>query len=198
MDRSDSSFLSAADHKEHIAVLGPVILYLQLFALVVLLGAVASQLWAQDKQSTPAAAAEGKLDAFAPLIGRDWTAPLPNGKLTDTQRFEWMYGKKFVRNIHFVKTTKGEVVYEGETVYAWDARSGRIVWWYWNASGGYVEGTASIGTDGAITTEGQNHGDASQLDRTRSIIRITADGWTFTPSYEKDGVWKSEPSRTYR
>ena len=154
-------------------------------------------LWAQDKQSTPAAA-PGKLDGFAPLIGRDWTAPLPNGNLTDTQRFEWMYGKKFVRNTHLVKTTKGEVVYEGETVYAWDARSGRIVWWYWNASGSYLEGTASIGADGAITTEGQNHGDASQLDRTRSTIRITADGWTFTPSYEKDRVWNSQPSRTYR
>lgn len=154
-------------------------------------------LWAQGKQSTPAAA-PGRLDAFAPLVGRDWTAPLPNGNLTDTERFEWMYGKKFVRNTHFVKTTKGEVVYEGETVYAWDARSGRIVWWYWNASGGYLEGSASIGADGAITTEGQNHGDASQLDRTRSTIRITADGWTFTPSYEKDRVWNSEPSRTYR
>jgi hypothetical protein len=75
-------------------------------------------LWTQGKQSTPAADPD-KLDSLAPLIGRDWTAPLPNGNLTDTQRFEWMYGKKFVRNTHFVKTTKGEVVYEGETVYAW-------------------------------------------------------------------------------
>jgi hypothetical protein len=59
-------------------------------------------------------------------------------------------------------------------------------------------GTITVNTDGAITTEGRNHGDASQLDRTRSTIRITADAWTFTPSYEKDGVWKSEPMRTYR
>jgi hypothetical protein len=77
-------------------------------------------------------------------------------------------------------------------------RSGRIVWWYWNASGGYLEGTASIGADGAINTEGQNRGDANQLDRTRSTIRIIADGWTFTPSYEKDRVWHCEPVRTYR
>ena len=153
---------------------------------------------AQDKPGTPAGTAPGKLDAFAPLIGRDWTAPLPKGNLTDTQRFEWMYGKKFIRNTHAVKTAKGEVVYEGETVYAWDARSGRIVWWYWNASGGYLEGTASIGADGTISTEGQNHGDANQLDRTRSTIRITADAWTFAPSYEKDRVWNSEPTRTYR
>ena len=152
---------------------------------------------AQDKPATPVGTVPGKLDAFASLIGRDWTAPLPNGNLTNTQRFEWRYGTKFVRNTHEVNTAKGEVVYDGETIYARDARSGRIVWWYWTASGGYLEGTATISADGAITTEGQNHGDASQLDRTRSTIRITADGWTFTPSYEKDDVWKSEPMRTY-
>lgn len=152
---------------------------------------------AQDKPATPAGA-DGKLDAFAPLIGRDWVSPLPNGNLTDTQRFEWMYGRKFVRNTHAVKTAKGEVVYEGETVYAWDARSSRIVWWYWNVSGGFLEGTASIGADGAILTEGQNHGGGGQLDRTRSTIRVAADSWTFAPGYEKDGVWHSDPVRTYR
>ena len=98
---------------------------------VVLLCAALS---AQDKPAASAGTAPGRLDAFAPLIGRDWTAPLPKGNLTDTQRFEWVYGKKFIRNTHAVKTANGEVVYEGETVYAWDSRSGRIVWWYWNAS----------------------------------------------------------------
>jgi hypothetical protein len=150
------------------------------------------------KPATSAGTAAGKLNAFAPLIGRDWTAPLPNGNLTDTQRFAWMYGKNFIRNPHAVKNAKGEVVYEGETVYAWDARNGRIVWWYWNASGGYLEGTASIGADGTILTEGDNHGGANQLDRTRSTMRITADAWTFAPSYEQDRVWNSEPMRTYR
>jgi hypothetical protein len=139
-------------------------------------------LWAQDKPATPAGTAPGKLDAFAPLVGHDWTAPLPKGNLTDTQRFEGMYGKKFIRNTHEVKTATGEVVYEGETIYAWDARSDRIVWWYWNASGGYLEGTASIGADGTISTEGENHGDRKQLDRTRSTIHITGDAWTFSPS----------------
>ena len=172
---------------------------IQRFCILVLICATA---WAQDKPVAPVAAVKGKLDAFAPLIGRDWTAPLPNGGLTDTQRFEWVYGKKFIRNTHWVKTAKGEVVYEGETVYGWDARSGRIVWWYWNASGGYLEGTATIGADGVITIEGENHGDSKQLDRIRSTIRIThatsADTWTFSPSSEKDHVWTVDPARTYR
>jgi hypothetical protein len=155
-------------------------------------------LTAQEKPATPAPRAPGKLDVFAPLIGRDWTAPLPNGILTDTQRFEWKYGGNFVRNTHEVKTAKGEVVCEGETVYAWDARAGRIVWWYWNVSGGYMEGTASIGADGTITIEGQNHGDGRQLDHIRSTIRIAGDTWSFTPSSEKDGVWTREPTRINR
>lgn len=153
-----------------------------------------------NKPAAPAgnAAAPGKLDAFAPLIGRDWTAPLPTGNVTDTQRFEWIYGTKFIRNTHAIKTANGQVVYEGETVYAWDARANKIVWWYWNASGGFVEGTASIAADGTITTEGQNHGGANQLDRTRSTMRITPDGWTFTASSQKDGAWDNGPTRTYR
>ncbi len=163
------------------------------YGFVVLCGA----LLAQGQAATTPVTAPGKLDAFAPLIGRDWTAPLPNGVLTDTQRFEWMFGKKFVRNTHEVKTAKGEVVYEGETIYAWDARAGGIVWWYWNASGGYVEGTATIGADGAISIEGQNHGGGDQLDRIRSTIRVNGDTWSFAPSYEKDGAWKSDPVRTY-
>ena len=150
------------------------------------------------KPAAAANAAPGHLDALKPLIGRDWSAPLRGGQVTDTQRFEWMYGNRFIRNTHWVKTPNGDVVYEGETVYAWDNRAGRIVWWYWNATGGYVEGTASIGTDGAITTEGQNHGDASQLDRTRSTMRITGNAWTFVASSEKDGVWENGPERTYR
>ena len=158
---------------------------------------LAIALGAQDPPAAPAAK-PGKLDAFAPLIGRDWTATLPNGVLTDTQRFEWVYGKKFIRNTHAVKTAKGDVVYEGETIYGWDARAGRIVWWYWNASGGYVEGTATVEADGTIRTEGENHGDTKQLDRTRSTLRIGKDHWIFTPAYEKDKVWHNEPSRTYR
>jgi uncharacterized protein YndB with AHSA1/START domain len=150
------------------------------------------------KAAASAGAVPGKLDAFAKFVGHEWISPLPTASLTDTQRFEWMYGRQFIRNTHEVKTASGQVVYEGETIYAWDARAGRIVWWYWNASGGYLEGTASVGADGAITTEGQNHGGANQLDHTRSTMRITADGWTFAPSSEKGGVWTSDPVRTYR
>lgn len=94
---------------------------------------------ARDKPANPADTFPGKLDAFAPIIGGYWTEPPPKGNFTGTQRFEWTHGRNFPE-YHEVKTARGAVLYEGEPIYAWDARWCRIVWWYWNVSGGYVEG----------------------------------------------------------
>jgi hypothetical protein len=88
-------------------------------------------------------------------------------------------------------------VYEGETIYAWDQRAGRIVWWYWNSTGGYVTGTVTV-SGGAMLAEGENHGAADQLDRVRSVMRIGSDEWTSVGSQERDGKWIQQSPRTYR
>ena len=145
-----------------------------------------------------AAPARRPLDVFTPLVGHDWIAEFNNGQLTDSSRFEFVYDAQFVRNTHVVRTLEGQQVYEGETLYAWDARAQRIVWWYWNASGGYVEGTVTVVDDHTMLVEGANHGPASQLDRVRVRIGITATGWTSAGASEKGGVWTDDPPRTYR
>jgi len=137
------------------------------------------------------------LAIFAPLIGRDWVAPFSDNNVTDTQRFEWVFGDKFVRNVHHVRAGK-QVVYEGETLYAWDERAKRIVWWYWNTTGGFVTGTVTVKGDGEIVSEGENHGATNQLDRTRTVMRIGNNEWTSTGSQEKDGTWTDQPARTYK
>lgn len=139
----------------------------------------------------------GQLALFSPLVGREWVAEFPGDSVTDTQRFEWALGAKFLRNVHHVRTS-GKVVYEGETIYAWDQRAQRIVWWYWNSTGGYVVGTIAIREDGALVAEGENHGAADQLDRVRTVIRIGTDQWTSAGAQERDGKWTEQPPRTYR
>ena len=139
----------------------------------------------------------GQLAIFSPLVGRDWVAEFPGNNVTDTQRFEWVLGARFLRNVHHVRAG-GKVVYEGETIYAWDQRAQRIVWWYWNSTGGYVTGTIAIRDDGAIATEGENHGAADQLDRVRSVMRIGTDEWTSAGAQQRDGKWTEQPVRTYR
>jgi hypothetical protein len=146
----------------------------------------------------PPSSPSNPLAIFAPLVGADWVAELQGGQVTDTQRYEWTLDRKFIRNTHQVRTNDGQVVYEGETIYAWDSRGDRIVWWYWNTTGGYVTGTVTVAPDGTLVVEGDNHGPKDQLDRTRVRIRISSDAWTSAGSQERDGKWTDLPLRTYR
>src|SRR5262245_31605183 len=96
----------------------------------------------QGDKSAPAAVEPlEQLRPFAGLAGQSWVAALPGGKLTDTQTWTWAYGGKFLRSVHEVRDGDGKTVYGGETIYAWDAREEHLVWWYFNATGGFVEGT---------------------------------------------------------
>jgi hypothetical protein len=137
-----------------------------------------------------------QLAPFAPLIGGVWSAPF-NADIHDEQQFEWLYGGKFVRNVHQVKTTDGKVVYEGETIYAWDARASKIAARYWNATGGFVDGEARW--DGAhMEFEGDNHAGGSQTERVRSVTDFGGDEWTMTGYFWKNGAWVEQGKRTYR
>ena len=138
------------------------------------------------------------LRPFAPLVGTTWVATFPNGKLTDEQKFEWVYGGKFLRNQHWVRTTDGKTVYEGETIYAWDPLAEQVVWWYWNASGGYVAGTMSA-TEGGWLFEGVNHAPKTQTPKVRGVIRaITAESWESVQYFERDGKWVEQFAIVYR
>lgn len=79
-------------------------------------------------------------DQFAPLaflVGSCWVGTFPDGKQTDEHCFEWVHGRRFVRDRHVVR---GGAAYEGETVYSWDAKAGRIVYYYWASSGNTSQG----------------------------------------------------------
>lgn len=165
----------------------------KLFVLAQLLIGTGATPPAQTPTSPKAA-----LAVLAPLAGADWRAALPGGQLTDTQHFEWMYSEMFVRSTHHVDSADGKSVYKGETVYGWDARAHQIVWWYWNETGGYLTGTMKANADGSLLLEGDNHGPADQLDRTRQTIRIAGDSWTMETSQQQGGQWTLPVVRTYQ
>jgi hypothetical protein len=151
-----------------------------------------------DQDPRPAEPPAPSLAVLAPLVGTDWVATFPGGKVTDTQRYEWVFGDRFVRNRHQVRTEDGKTVNEGEAIYAFDQRERRIVWWYWNTTGGYVTGTLTRDAGGALVADGENHGAADQLDRKRQVIRIGDGEWTVTGAQQKGGEWVEQPARTYR
>lgn len=161
-------------------------------AMVLLL--LGSPLFAGDApEAAPAA-----LRPFAPLVGTKWVAPSPNGKTTDEQKFEWLFDGRFLRNQHAVRDEKGATIYEGETIYAWDPLTEKVVWWSWNATGGHIVGTITPAAGGWIA-EGVSHAAKAQSPRVRGAVRaITPQSWELVQYADRDGAWVEQPAITYR
>ena len=137
------------------------------------------------------------LAVLQPLIGPTWKATFPGSDMTDTQTFEWVFDRKFVRNIHWVTNAKGEVVYRGEALYAWDPKSEQIVWWYWNATGGYIEGTSKV-EGKKIISKGINHAPPGQPPETLSEMVISDGEWQSIQFFKKETGWEQRFSMTFK
>ena len=151
----------------------------------------------QAAPAVPAIEPHPRLRPFSPLVGPIWAGSFPGGELVDEQRFEWVYGGKFLRNVHQVKNPTGEVVYEGETIYAWDPTSEEIVWWYWNTTGGFITGTLTE-HGGSWLAEGTNHAPPPQPTEVRSELRIGDGSWESVSYFPKDGEWTERFRITFR
>lgn len=162
--------------------------------LAALGGGIALRSTSAETQQAPAA---DPLALLEPLVGREWIADMPGGKFTDTQRFDWMYGRKFVRNPHQVRDAAGKVVYEGETIYGYDAAAKQLRWWYFNATGGFLVGTVIEQPDGTLLFEGENHAAPGQTAKVRSSSRIEEEEWISTTWFWRDGEWKVEREMTF-
>jgi hypothetical protein len=80
-------------------------------------------------------------DVFAGLTGSCWRTQMDNaGPDTDTHCFEVAVGGKMVTDTHKVRNPKGEVVYEGVSVYLLDKPSGTLVYEYFYSNGGKLVG----------------------------------------------------------
>lgn len=139
-----------------------------------------------------------RLEPFERLVGTVWIGAFPDGSLTDEQEFEWVYEGRFLRNRHRVKDAAGIVVYEGETIYAWDVSSETVVWWYWNATGGFVTGTLAQ-TEAGWSFAGANHAPAPQPEKVKGLFRFTAeDAWESVSYFQTDEGWKERFTMTFR
>ena len=80
-------------------------------------------------------------DAFRELAGSCWRTQMDNtGPDTDTHCFEVAVGGKMVTDTHKVRNPKGEVVYEGVSVYMLDKASGALKYEYFYSNGGKLIG----------------------------------------------------------
>ena len=87
-----------------------------------------------------AAPATNRLEPFSFLAGSCWEGAFPRGNATDEHCFEWLHDGRFLRDRHVVRGAARP--YSGETTYVWDAKSGRVVYWYIASDGSFSTGSA--------------------------------------------------------
>jgi uncharacterized protein YndB with AHSA1/START domain len=116
-----------------------------------------------------------ELEPLRFLLGHCWRGEFGSGAV-DTHCFESAYGGQHVRDRHEV-TGEGKI-YRGETLYSWDGAAKRVVYTYWNSSGGVSRGTM------AATAAGLDFGDQ---------LYTGADGGKMTIST----LWRKVGSNAY-
>jgi hypothetical protein len=99
-------------------------------------------------------------DAFAPLrflVGHCWKGAFPDGKTTDEHCFSWLYGGKFMRDEHTVRSG-GAPVARGETTYLWDEGLRQLQYLYIENGGGFSRGTVTSEGSTLVFPESAYHG----------------------------------------
>jgi hypothetical protein len=86
-----------------------------------------------------AAAPRGEYQPLAFLAGHCWKGEFPDGKITDEHCFSWIYGGKFLRDQHTVRSP-GKPDALGESIYFWDANDNRLEYLYIESDGGSSRG----------------------------------------------------------
>lgn len=114
-----------------------------------------------------AAAPPSPYQPLAFLVGHCWKGTFPDGTVTDEHCFSWIYGGKFVRDEHVVHRGAGKPDDYGESIYLFDASSGKLQYLYIESAGGYSRGTIAA-EPGALVFPPATYSEAGQTQTYRS------------------------------
>jgi hypothetical protein len=128
----------------------------------------------------------GNFKPMAFLVGSCWKGTFPDGKSTDEHCYEWLWGGKFIRDRHVVKSSRPD--YEGETVFAWDDTKKQIVFWYFTNQGFYTTGTMEPRDEGLVVPETVV---AEKTSERKTVIRPNGpDSYTVRSEAKEPTGWK--------
>ena len=117
------------------------------------------------------------VDVFAGLAGSCWRTLVDGkGPDTDTHCFEAAVGGKMVTDTHKVRNAKGEVVYEGVSVYLLDKPSGTLKYEYFYSSGGKLIGYGWRAGDEI------RFGSKPGQEKPDLVWKLSPDSYTVTPA----------------
>ncbi|HKX99337.1 MAG TPA: hypothetical protein VJL86_06440 [Steroidobacteraceae bacterium] len=134
---------------------------------------------------------------FSMVAGKCWRGEYPNGG-GDTQCYEWQYGRYLRGTISITLPGKdgAPLAISGDSVFDWDAKSGRIRYSNWSTSGSLQHGEAYY-EDGVLRFPDVRSRD--EEPRTRSSWRRIDDGrFEVTRERREGDSWVAEFSVTYQ
>lgn len=92
---------------------------------------------------------EAPYQPLAFLAGHCWRGTFPDGKQTDEHCFSWIYGGKFLRDLHTVKGTEHEDS-RGESIYFWNSSGKQLEYLYIESQGGFSRGSVATDQDALV------------------------------------------------
>ena len=129
---------------------------------------------------------------YAPLAflaGHCWQGELPGGKKdVDTHCFSWIYGDKFVRDVHTVHGD-GHKDYSGESIYFWDSAAKKLQYLYIENAGGSSNGDVEA-TDTALVFPPTTYQEGGKTQTYRSRWTHSAAGaYDVVTEFKKGDDW---------
>ena len=100
------------------------------------------------------------------LAGHCWKGTFPGGKQTDEHCFSWIYGGKFLRDVHTVRGA-GRPEAQGESIYLWNPSAKQIEYLYIESEGGFSRGPVMTEKDALVFPDTQFE-DSGQIQVYRS------------------------------
>jgi hypothetical protein len=125
---------------------------------------------------------------LATLVGRCWIGTFPDGKQTHEHCFEWVFGRKFIRDRHIVRN--GKAPYQGETLYGWESKEKRVAFWYWNSEGQILRGRVEYRPD-AIVFPAELETPDGPVELRAAWTRMGPQGYQAEESRRVGGQWKT-------
>jgi hypothetical protein len=131
------------------------------------------------------------------LAGHCWSGTYPDGKVSDTQCYSVQFDRLLRGTIKVTGTVGNQPInFEGDSVYAWNAKANRVQYTLWARDGSY--GTGEMYAEGEylifppVATADSRH-------EMRAVwARIDADSFMVTREQRQDGVWTKILEVTYR
>ena len=154
------------------------------------LGLAAASSTAQTPELAP-------LGWFATLAGSCWRGEHPDGRTSDTQCYELQFGRVMRGTIKVaVVRDGGTSLFEGDSVFAPDAASNRVLYTQWGSNASY--GTGEMVAEGEVLRFQNRPRDGTEA-RVRFLwTKVDADSYRVMRERRDDSGWKEDVPVVYR